>query len=163
MDDVPNPLTNVISSCIPADELQCACDVPHCPVPTCTGKVCFVSKRKEAGRVTQHKGCFSDHLLENCQSSVMEHFGTRCCNASMCNAELQIYLQGTGLWAVPSEEHGGCGDGVSRSSPSLLGISRVTFSHVGWVPPPGASPWVVSAELPSMGDPNAGPPSPCQS
>ncbi|XP_042747912.1 serine/threonine-protein kinase receptor R3-like, partial [Lagopus leucura] len=77
-----------------AGELQCACDVPHCPAPTCTGTVCFVSKRKEAGRVTQHKGCFSDHLLENCQSSVMEHFGTRCCNASMCNAELEIYLRG---------------------------------------------------------------------
>uniref|UniRef100_A0A8C9FRQ1 receptor protein serine/threonine kinase n=1 Tax=Pavo cristatus TaxID=9049 RepID=A0A8C9FRQ1_PAVCR len=77
-----------------ADELQCACDVPHCPAPTCTGKVCFVSKRREAGRVTQHKGCFSDHLLENCRPYVMEHFGTRCCNASMCNAELEIYLQG---------------------------------------------------------------------
>lgn len=92
---------------MPAGELQCECDVPHCPAPTCTGTVCFVSKRKEAGRVTQHKGCFSDHLLENCQSSVMEHFGTRCCNASMCNAELEIYLRGTGRWAAPSEEHWG--------------------------------------------------------
>ncbi|XP_021234869.1 serine/threonine-protein kinase receptor R3-like [Numida meleagris] len=83
-----------LSLSLAADELQCACDVPHCAAPTCTGKVCFVSKRREAGGVTQHKGCFSDHLLENCRPYVMEHFGTRCCNASMCNAELEIYLRG---------------------------------------------------------------------
>uniref|UniRef100_A0A8C2U4M4 receptor protein serine/threonine kinase n=1 Tax=Coturnix japonica TaxID=93934 RepID=A0A8C2U4M4_COTJA len=83
-----------LSLAIAADELQCACDMPYCPTPTCTGKVCFVSKRREAGRVTQHKGCFSEHLLENCKPYVMEHFGVRCCNASMCNAELEIYLRG---------------------------------------------------------------------
>ncbi|XP_047908848.2 serine/threonine-protein kinase receptor R3 [Anser cygnoides] len=77
-----------------ADELLCVCDVPHCSVPTCTGKVCFVSKRREDGRITQHRGCFSNNLLENCRPHVMEQYGTRCCNSSMCNAELEIYLPG---------------------------------------------------------------------
>ncbi|XP_051497461.1 serine/threonine-protein kinase receptor R3 isoform X1 [Apus apus] len=77
-----------------ADELLCACDVPHCSLPTCTGKVCFVSKRKEEGTITQHRGCFSQNILENCRTSVTEQYGTRCCNSSMCNAELEIFLQG---------------------------------------------------------------------
>ncbi|XP_062453168.1 serine/threonine-protein kinase receptor R3 isoform X2 [Rhea pennata] len=76
------------------DELLCACDVPHCNVSTCSGKVCFVSKKKEDGKITQNKGCFSQHLLENCRGPVMEHFGMKCCHASMCNADLEIYLRG---------------------------------------------------------------------
>lgn len=86
---------------MPADELLCVCDVPHCSVPTCTGKVCFVSKRREDGRITQHRGCFSNNLLENCRPHVMEQYGTRCCNSSMCNAELEIYLPGTGTRGCP--------------------------------------------------------------
>ncbi|XP_064354570.1 serine/threonine-protein kinase receptor R3 isoform X2 [Dromaius novaehollandiae] len=77
-----------------AGELLCACDVPHCNVSTCRGKVCFVSKSREGGSVTRRKGCFSQHLLESCRGPVMEHFGTKCCNASMCNAHLEIYLRG---------------------------------------------------------------------
>uniref|UniRef100_A0A8B9USW5 Serine/threonine-protein kinase receptor n=1 Tax=Anas zonorhyncha TaxID=75864 RepID=A0A8B9USW5_9AVES len=77
-----------------ADELLCACDVPHCSVPNCTGKVCFVSKRREDGRIVQHRGCFSTNLLENCSPYVMEQYGTRCCDSNMCNAELEIYLPG---------------------------------------------------------------------
>lgn len=86
--NVPHPLC--------ADELLCACDVPHCSTPTCTGKVCFVSKRKEDGTITQHRGCFSQHILENCHTPVTEQYGMRCCDSSMCNAELEIFLQGTG-------------------------------------------------------------------
>ncbi|XP_068777256.1 serine/threonine-protein kinase receptor R3 isoform X4 [Struthio camelus] len=91
-----------------AGELLCACDVPRCNVSTCSGKVCFVSKRKEDGKITQNKGCFSQHLLENCRGPVMEHFGTKCCHANMCNAELEIYLQG--------EE----APGEAAAAPSLL-------------------------------------------
>ncbi|XP_025898594.1 serine/threonine-protein kinase receptor R3 [Nothoprocta perdicaria] len=82
-------------------ELLCACDVPHCTASTCAGKVCFVSKSREQGHVTRSRGCFSRHLLENCRGPVMEHFGTRCCNASMCNARLDVYLQGE---EVPAAE-----------------------------------------------------------
>ncbi|NXT95122.1 ACVL1 kinase, partial [Anhinga rufa] len=77
-----------------ADELLCACDVPHCSLPTCTGKVCFVSKRKEEGIITQHRGCFSQNILENCRTPVTEQYGMKCCHSSMCNAELEIFLQG---------------------------------------------------------------------
>ncbi|KAM6038789.1 LOW QUALITY PROTEIN: activin receptor type-1-like [Theristicus caerulescens] len=77
-----------------AAELLCACDVPHCSLPTCTGKVCFVSKRKEEGTITQHKGCFSQNILENCRTPVTEQYGMRCCDSSMCNADLEIFLQG---------------------------------------------------------------------
>ncbi|XP_029893081.1 serine/threonine-protein kinase receptor R3 isoform X2 [Aquila chrysaetos chrysaetos] len=77
-----------------ADELLCVCDVPHCSLPTCTGQVCFVSKRKEEGTITQHKGCFSQNILENCHTPVTEQYGMRCCDSSMCNAELEIFLQG---------------------------------------------------------------------
>ncbi|XP_074663733.1 activin receptor type-1-like isoform X1 [Strix aluco] len=77
-----------------ADELLCACDVPHCSQPTCTGTVCFVSKRKEEGTVTQHRGCFSRNILENCRTPVTEQYGMKCCSSSMCNAELEIFLQG---------------------------------------------------------------------
>lgn len=81
---------------MPADELLCACDVPHCSLPTCTGTVCFVSKRKEEGTITQHRGCFSQNILEHCRTTVTEQYGTRCCESSMCNAELEIFLPGTG-------------------------------------------------------------------
>lgn len=124
---------------MPADELLCACDVPHCSVPNCTGKVCLVSKRREDGRIVQHRGCFSSNLMENCRPHVMEQYGTRCCDSNMCNAELEIYLPGTGtprlpqprLRAVPlpfSRSHGergrvfrGCGDVFgSLNNPSPL-------------------------------------------
>ncbi|XP_054662828.1 serine/threonine-protein kinase receptor R3 isoform X1 [Grus americana] len=86
-----------------ADELLCTCDMPYCSVSTCTGKVCFVSKRKEEGTITQHKGCFSQNTLENCHTSVTEQYGMRCCYSSMCNAELEIFLQGEEtLGKVPS-------------------------------------------------------------
>ncbi|XP_064899771.1 serine/threonine-protein kinase receptor R3 isoform X2 [Columba livia] len=77
-----------------ADELLCACDVPHCSLPTCTGTVCFVSKRKEEGTITQHRGCFSQNILEHCRATATEQYGTRCCESSMCNAELEIFLPG---------------------------------------------------------------------
>ncbi|KAM6308136.1 activin receptor type-1-like [Podargus strigoides] len=77
-----------------ADELPCACDVPHCSQPTCMGKVCFISKRKEEGTITQHRGCLSQNILENCHTAVTEQYGMRCCSSSMCNAELEIFLQG---------------------------------------------------------------------
>ncbi|XP_050186991.1 serine/threonine-protein kinase receptor R3 isoform X1 [Myiozetetes cayanensis] len=77
-----------------ADELLCACDVPFCSQPTCTGKVCFVSKRREEGTITQHRGCFSQNILEHCNTPVTEQYGMRCCESRMCNAELEIFLQG---------------------------------------------------------------------
>ncbi|XP_058717084.1 serine/threonine-protein kinase receptor R3 isoform X1 [Poecile atricapillus] len=77
-----------------AEELLCACDVPHCSQPNCTGKVCFVSKRREEGTITQHRGCFSQNILEHCHTPVTEQYGMRCCNFHMCNAELEIFLQG---------------------------------------------------------------------
>ncbi|XP_067170350.1 serine/threonine-protein kinase receptor R3 [Apteryx mantelli] len=83
-----------VSLSFAADELMCACDVPRCNSSSCSGKLCFVSKRKEDGKITQNRGCFSQHLLEHCRGPIMEHFGMRCCNVTMCNAELEIYLQG---------------------------------------------------------------------
>uniref|UniRef100_A0A8C5IHW6 receptor protein serine/threonine kinase n=1 Tax=Junco hyemalis TaxID=40217 RepID=A0A8C5IHW6_JUNHY len=68
--------------------LLCACDVPHCSQPNCTGQVCFVSKRKEEGTITQHRGCFSQNILEHCHTPVTEQYGMRCCNFHMCNADL---------------------------------------------------------------------------
>uniref|UniRef100_A0A8C3GTX4 Serine/threonine-protein kinase receptor n=1 Tax=Corvus moneduloides TaxID=1196302 RepID=A0A8C3GTX4_CORMO len=88
---------------VPAEELLCACDVPHCSQPNCTGKVCFVSKRKEEGTITQHRGCFSQNILEHCQTPVTEQYGMRCCKSRMCNAELEIFLQGTGAWGRGDE------------------------------------------------------------
>ncbi|XP_029821847.1 serine/threonine-protein kinase receptor R3 [Manacus vitellinus] len=86
-----------------ADELLCACDVPFCSQPTCTGKVCFVSKRREEGTITQHRGCFSQNILEHCNTPVTEQYGMRCCESRMCNAELEIFLQGEdALGKVPS-------------------------------------------------------------
>uniref|UniRef100_A0A8V5GYL6 Serine/threonine-protein kinase receptor n=1 Tax=Melopsittacus undulatus TaxID=13146 RepID=A0A8V5GYL6_MELUD len=115
--NMPHPLC--------ADELLCACDVPHCSTPTCTGKVCFVSKRKEDGTITQHRGCFSQHILENCNTPVTEQYGMRCCDTSMCNAELEIFLQGTGAlrgwrcaWAPSAPQGSPSGTGMS-----LLGLS----------------------------------------
>uniref|UniRef100_A0A663N922 receptor protein serine/threonine kinase n=1 Tax=Athene cunicularia TaxID=194338 RepID=A0A663N922_ATHCN len=99
------------------DELLCACDVPHCSQPTCTGTVCFVSKRKEEGTVTQHRGCFSQNILENCRTPVTEQYGMKCCSSSMCNAELEIFLQGDG-GTSPSEEPGDLGK--APSLPNLL-------------------------------------------
>lgn len=88
---------------MPAEELLCACDVPHCSQPNCTGKVCFVSKRKEEGTITQHRGCFSQNILEQCRTPVTEQYGMRCCDFYMCNAELEIFLQGTGAWGRGDE------------------------------------------------------------
>lgn len=88
---------------VPAEELLCACDVPHCSQPNCTGKVCFVSKRKEEGTITQHRGCFSQNILEQCRTPVTEQYGMRCCDFYMCNAELEIFLQGTGAWGRGDE------------------------------------------------------------
>lgn len=103
------------------------------------GKVCFVSKRKEEGTITQHRGCFSQNILENCHTPVTEHYGMRCCRSSMCNTELEIFLQGTGARSPPRTQRGeeqSCPHGwrcgwVSRSFPSSLGSSRVTLSQVG--------------------------------
>lgn len=146
---------------VPADELQCACDVPYCSVPTCTGKVCFVSKRKEEGVITQHRGCFSQNIPENCQTAVMEQYGLRCCDSSMCNAELEIFLQGTGprslsrSWGERGRAACAAGDGVgSPDHPRLHSAPRgppfprgdrasEMSSHV----PSQAGP----AELPAMG------------
>ncbi|XP_054253096.1 serine/threonine-protein kinase receptor R3 isoform X1 [Indicator indicator] len=77
-----------------ADELLCACDVPHCSLPSCMGKVCFISKRKEEGAIVQHRGCLSQNILEHCHTAVTEQYGMRCCDSSMCNAELELFLQG---------------------------------------------------------------------
>lgn len=102
---------------MPAEELLCACDVPHCSQPNCTGKVCFVSKRKEEGTITQHRGCFSQNILEQCRTPVTEQYGMRCCDFYMCNAELEIFLQGTGA--------GGRGDELPTWLEMWLGLKIV--------------------------------------
>lgn len=109
---------------VPADELLCACDVPHCSLPTCTGKVCFVSKRKEEGIITQHRGCFSQNILENCHTPVTEQYGMRCCDSSMCNAELEIFLQGTGARS-PSRSRGGRGAELPARLEMWLGLQMI--------------------------------------
>lgn len=157
---------------VPTEELLCACDVPHCSLPTCTGKVCFVSKRKEEGTITQHRGCFSQNILENCRTPVTEQYGMRCCDSSMCNAELEIFLQGTGAQS-PSRSRGEKGR-TAHPAGDVVG----SLDH----PPPHSAPpgspfprwdrasemssgvpfWAVPAELPAIHgvDPNAEPPSP---
>uniref|UniRef100_A0A8C6ZSB7 receptor protein serine/threonine kinase n=1 Tax=Nothoprocta perdicaria TaxID=30464 RepID=A0A8C6ZSB7_NOTPE len=130
-------------------ELLCACDVPHCTASTCAGKVCFVSKSREQGHVTRSRGCFSRHLLENCRGPVMEHFGTRCCNASMCNARLDVYLQGAAGLRVPacgpwaSCAHPACVLWASRGHPVCISCASCAILHTSPVHPvcvPCASP-----------------------
>lgn len=124
---------------VPADELQCACDVPYCSMPTCTGKVCFVSKRKEEGVITQHRGCFSHNIPENCQAAVMEQYGMRCCDSSMCNAELEIFLQGAGPRARSRSRGRGAELRVQLEMGLGLQTVLVFTQHLEGLPFPGGT------------------------
>lgn len=121
--------------------------------------MCFVSKRKEEGTITQHKGCFSQNILENCHTPVTEQYGMRCCDSSMCNAELEIFLQGTGAWS-PSRSQGergraACvaGDVVgSPDHPHPPSAPRGSpFPRWDMVSKRSSASWAVPVELPSMG------------
>ncbi|XP_075758148.1 activin receptor type-1-like [Pelodiscus sinensis] len=76
----------------PEEKVTCACDLESCNNHTCQGKVCFVSKNLDSGKVFKKKGCLGKDTQLQCSSSEKE-YATRCCNSNMCNENMNIFLE----------------------------------------------------------------------
>ncbi|XP_029450388.1 serine/threonine-protein kinase receptor R3 isoform X2 [Rhinatrema bivittatum] len=81
----------IIPTCLANDLWQCICDGPGCTQDTCRGRKCFVTIENADGFTKQTKGCFSEHLMEQCKSTVQGTATTKCCDADMCNGNLTIH------------------------------------------------------------------------